>query len=106
MIFPWNSSSVKSDDEEENDEKNEEQGCVNDGETDEPSKNLDKDSAVISSPLLLSTVDSKEKNYSPTKSYGAVKDATETAVALNSDLNSSVTGEFPRTLILYYCFSI
>ena len=92
LIFSWNSSSVKSDNEETNDEKNEEQRCVNDGETDEPAKNLDKDSAVISSPLLLSTVDSKEKNCSPPKSYGAVKDATETAVAINLDLNSSVTG--------------
>ena len=78
------------------DEKNEEQGCVNDGETDEPAKNLDKDSAVISSPLLLSTVDSKEKNCSTPKSYGAVKDATETVVAVNLDLNSSVTGEFSK----------
>ena len=49
---------------------------------------------MISSPLLLSAVDSKEKTYSPQKSYGAVKDATETAVAINLDLNSSVTGEF------------
>ena len=93
--FPWNSSSVKSDGEEANDEKNEEKRCVNDGDTDEPSKNLDKDSEVISSPLLMSTVDSKEKHYSTPKSYGAVKDATETAVAISSDLNSSVTGEFP-----------
>ena len=43
----------------------------------------------------MSAVDSKEKHYSPPKSYGAVKDATETAVAISSDLNSSVTGEFP-----------
>ena len=51
---------------------------------------------MISSPLLLSTDDSKEKTHSPPKSYGAIKDATETAVAVNLDLNSSVTGEFPR----------
>ena len=51
---------------------------------------------MISSPLLLSAVDSKEKNYNPPKSYGAVKDATETVVAVNLDLNSSVTGEFSK----------